>query len=334
MARTKKHVPETSQPAKKPPLRWVDESRDDQAIIEFYALDKHGGVPWDYRASYASAMKRIAMKKQKRTSQTSPVVTPPVQPIEERGSTIQIILDYEGSQVFRRISAGVSNLHLHYLAIEYLMEVFDSQVTQFTDSLLTCHGQEIPFRGNIAEFPIGHGAIVEIAFRPKENRTPDPKTPGELPTESPIESPTESVVRNNPVQTTESPTESPTEPPTDSSTERPTESPPTVYSEYNEPPGLYFLHDDGQGGVSKIYEDGHSSNDDNEPDFYLEDDGAGGFRRIYQDSYYTTDYGQRIYTDGHESNDDDPHALHYAVQTNNLPTRRVYKDGRESIDSD
>jgi hypothetical protein len=267
----------------------VDESRDDQAIIEFYALDKHGGVPWDYRASYASAMKRIAMKKQKRTLppsttttttttttsidvvssptgdingrapvtyinvdnlpmpsagfQTSktPVVTPPVQPIEERGSTIQIILDYEGNQVFRRISAGASNLHLHHLAIEYLMEVFDSQVTQFTDSLLTCHGQEISFRGNIAEIPIGHGAIVEIAFRPKENRTPDPKTPGELPTESPIESPTESVVRNNPVQTTESPTESPTEPPTDSSTERPTESPPTVYSKYNE---RYFVHDD------------------------------------------------------------------------------------------
>ena len=185
------------------------------------------------------------MKKQQRTFQTSPVVTPPVQPIEERGSTIQIILDYEGSQVFRRISAGASNLHLHYLAIEYLMEVFDSQVTQFTDSLLTCHGQEIPFRGNITEIPIGHGARVEIAFRPKENRTPDPKTPGELPTESPIESPTESVVRNNPVQTTESPTESPTEPPTDSSTERPTESPPTVYSKYNEPQGLYFVHDDG-----------------------------------------------------------------------------------------
>ncbi len=30
-------------------------SIDDHAIIEFYALDKHGGVPWDYRASYASA---------------------------------------------------------------------------------------------------------------------------------------------------------------------------------------------------------------------------------------------------------------------------------------
>ena len=174
------------------------------------------------------------MKKQQRTFQTSPVVTPPVQPIEERGSTIQIILDYEGSQVFRRISAGASNLHLHYLAIEYLMEVFDWQVTQFTDSLITCHGQEIPFRGNITEIPIGHGARVEIAFTPKENRTPDPKTPGELPTESPIESPTESVVRNNPVQTTESPNESPTEPPTDS-------SPPTVYSEYNEPQELYFF---------------------------------------------------------------------------------------------
>ena len=119
-----------------------------------------------------------------------------------------------------------------YIIIIYI------QVTQFTDSLLTCHGQEIPFRGNIAEIPIGHGAIIEIAFRPKENRTPDPKTPGELPTESPIASPTESVVRNNPVQTTESPNESPTEPPTDS-------SPPTVYSEYNEPQGLYFVHDDG-----------------------------------------------------------------------------------------
>ncbi len=48
----------------KSPLRWGDEygSRDDQAIIEFYALDKHGGVPWDYRASYVSAMKRVAMK--------------------------------------------------------------------------------------------------------------------------------------------------------------------------------------------------------------------------------------------------------------------------------
>jgi hypothetical protein len=54
-----------------------------------------------------------------------------------------------------------------------------------------------------------------------------------------------------------------------------------------------------------MYEDGHSSNDEDEPDFYLEDDGAGGFRRIYQDSYYTRDDGQRIYTDGHESNDDD-----------------------------
>ena len=126
---------------------------------------------------------------------------------------------------------------------------------------------------------------------------------------------------------------SPTELPTDSSTERPTESPPTVYSEYNEPEGLYFFHDDGKGGVCKIYEDGHSSNDENEPaEFYTES--TGGYRRIYEDSYYTTDDGQRIYTDGHESNDDDPHALDYAVQSGNMPTRRVYKDGRESVDSD
>ena len=35
---------------------WGDDygSENDHAIIEFYALDKHGGAPWDYRASYAS----------------------------------------------------------------------------------------------------------------------------------------------------------------------------------------------------------------------------------------------------------------------------------------
>ena len=36
----------------------------------------------------------------------------------------------------------------------------------------------------------------------------------------------------------------------------------SIYSEYNEPEGLYFLYDDGQGGVTKMYEDGHSSNDE------------------------------------------------------------------------
>ena len=154
----------------------------------------------------------------------------------------------------------------------------------------------------------GEDVPVFLAWRSKKRKTKTDdviSSPTELPTESPIESPTEFVVRNNPVKTTESPTESPTELPTDTSTERPTESP------HNEPEGLYFFHDDGQGGVRKIYEDGHSSNDENEPaEFYTESDGAGGFRRIYQDSYYTRDDGQRIYADGHESNDDDPHALH------------------------
>ena len=93
--------------------------------------------------------------------------------------------------------------------------------------------------------------------------------------------------------------------PTESPTESPADIEDNITVEYNEPPGLYFFHDDGQGGVRKIYEDGHSSNDDNEPaEFYTEYDGAGGFRRIYQDSYYTRDDGKRIYTDGHESNDD------------------------------
>jgi hypothetical protein len=110
-------------------------------------------------------------------SSQKPVVTPPIKPIEERGQMIQIILDYEGNQVYRTILEGASNLHLHHLAVEYLMEVFDSQATQFADYLLFCHGQEIPIRGSIAEFPIGYGAIVEIAFRHKEDRTPDPRTP-------------------------------------------------------------------------------------------------------------------------------------------------------------
>ncbi len=51
------------------------------------------------------------------------------------------------------------------------------------------------------------------------------------------------------------------------------------------------MHVDDQGVVRKHYEDGNTSNDDEEPDFYLEDDGAGGSRRVY--------------IDGHESNDDD-----------------------------
>jgi hypothetical protein len=107
-----------------------------------------------------------------------------------------------------------------------------------------------------------------------------------------------------------------------------------VYSEYNEPNGLYFFYDDGQGGVRKIYEDGHSSNEDNEPaEFYTESDGAGGFRRIYQDSYYTRDDGQRIYTDGHESNDDD-FSMHQDSYYTRDDGQRIYNDGHESNDDD
>jgi hypothetical protein len=114
-----------------------------------------------------------------RTSRT-PVVSPPVQSVEERDQTIEIILDYEGNQVFRRISADSSNLDIHQLAIEYLMDVFDTQVTNFADFLLTCDDQEIPFHESISEIPIEDGAIVEIAFRQKKNRTPDPKTPSRV----------------------------------------------------------------------------------------------------------------------------------------------------------
>ena len=109
-----------------------------------------------------------------------PINAPSVQPMEERGPTVQIILDYEGNQVYRRISAAASNLHLHQVAIDYLMEVFDSQINQFGDCFLTCHGQEIPFRGSIDEIPIGYGAIVEITCRQKEDRTPDPRTPSRV----------------------------------------------------------------------------------------------------------------------------------------------------------
>ena len=110
----------------------------------------------------------------------------PTLPVEgERIQTIRIILDYEDNQVYRTISVASSNLDIHHLAIEYLMDVFDTQVTNFADFLLTCDDQEIPFRGFITEIPIEDGAVIDIAFRKKGNHTPDPKTPKRVPSSFP-----------------------------------------------------------------------------------------------------------------------------------------------------
>ncbi len=95
-------------------------------------------------------------------------VSSPVQSVEKRVQTTEIILDYENNQVFRRISVDSTNLDIHHLAIEYLMDVFDKQVTNFADFILTYDDQEIPFRGLISEIPIEDGATVEIAFKQRE----------------------------------------------------------------------------------------------------------------------------------------------------------------------
>ncbi len=98
-------------------------------------------------------------------SSRTPLVPSPVHSVEERVQTIETILDYENNQVFRKISVDSSNLDIHHLAIEYLMDVFDKQVTNFADFILTCDDKEIPFRGFIWEIPIEDGATVDIAFR-------------------------------------------------------------------------------------------------------------------------------------------------------------------------
>ena len=64
------------------------------------------------------------------------------------------MLDYDNNQVIRRVATSASNLDIHHLAIEYLMDVFDKQVTNFAEFSLTCDLQEIPFRGSISEVPI------------------------------------------------------------------------------------------------------------------------------------------------------------------------------------
>jgi hypothetical protein len=110
------------------------------------------------------------------SSSRVPIVFSPGQSVEERFQTIEVILDYENNQVFRELSVDASNLDVHHLAIEYLMNDFNKQVTNFADFILTCNDQEIPFRGFIWEIPIEDGATVNIAFREKGNRTPDPQT--------------------------------------------------------------------------------------------------------------------------------------------------------------
>ena len=95
---------------------------------------------------------------------------------------IDIMLDYDNNRVVRRISKSSSNMNIHYLALSYLMEVFDILVTDITDVIVTSDSQEIPFHGLISAIPIKNGDIMEIAFR---QRTLVPQTPNRVPSKYP-----------------------------------------------------------------------------------------------------------------------------------------------------
>jgi hypothetical protein len=105
-------------------------------------------------------------------SSRSPGVPSSVRPDDARDQMIGITFDYKGNQVYRRVTASSSNLNIHHSALDYLMEVFDKQVTNFADVILTCYDQEVPLRGSIVDIPIVDGSTVIIAFRSRGNRTP------------------------------------------------------------------------------------------------------------------------------------------------------------------
>ena len=91
---------------------------------------------------------------------------------QEGKEEIQIQLEYEGSQVNRKLKADAPKLDLHHLAIEYLLEVFGQPVGRFEDLSLTYEGDVIHFRGFINEIPILDGGTVVVQYSERENHTP------------------------------------------------------------------------------------------------------------------------------------------------------------------
>jgi hypothetical protein len=103
---------------------------------------------------------------------------------DEGDHTIEILLDHQRTQVSRKVAASSSNMHIYHLAIEYLLEMFQTVVANPADILLTCDGQKIPISGLISEIPleVKHWEyVVKITLRSNGNRTPDPQTPNRVP---------------------------------------------------------------------------------------------------------------------------------------------------------
>jgi hypothetical protein len=104
-------------------------------------------------------------------SDAQPMIPPvggdqiPEEIYEERDTDLQIKLDYNGTQVIRRVKATTSNRVVYHLAQQYLREVFAFRVNNLSDLLLLHSHHEIPFDGKVGEIPILDGDEVMVMFR-------------------------------------------------------------------------------------------------------------------------------------------------------------------------